>query len=121
LFLEICLLGGIVGVKDGNPDVAVLALPLSFPFLIAADSAGVALKAARAVAAVSFYWWDERGGRVACSWSLPETAALDWHNTGRIDNHDSCNSPALLLLSAPPSSFRPEIAANAGRRSKAYI
>ncbi len=56
MFLEICLLGGIVGVKDGNSDVAVLALPLSFLFLIAADSAGVALKAARDVGAVSFYW-----------------------------------------------------------------
>jgi ABC-type transport system involved in cytochrome c biogenesis permease component len=48
-----------VGVRDGNLDVAVLGLPLWFPFLIAADSAGVASKVARALGVVSLCWWDE--------------------------------------------------------------
>jgi hypothetical protein len=59
LLLEICLLGSIFGVRDGNLAVVVLGLPLSFPFLTATDSASVASKVTRVVGAASLCWWDE--------------------------------------------------------------
>ncbi len=54
LLLEFCLLGGSVGVRDGSLVVVALGLPLWFPFIIAADSAGVASKVARTVGGLSF-------------------------------------------------------------------
>jgi hypothetical protein len=51
LLLELCLLGSSDGV---SPVGLVLGLPLWLPFIIAADSAGIALKATRSLSGFSF-------------------------------------------------------------------
>ena len=51
LLLELCLFGSSDGV---SPVEVVLSLPLWLPFIIAADSAGVALKATRSLGDFSF-------------------------------------------------------------------
>jgi hypothetical protein len=54
LLLELCLLGSSDGVDDGSPVEVVFSLPLWLPFIIAADSAGVALKVTRSLRGFSF-------------------------------------------------------------------